>query len=175
MDDSNLTRLSITVEETSVIRCIWCGKVLSIEWTIQPHNPISQSESGPRVCSESCRLAAGSEINPACAYGLLVPTSFLIIFGIFTPGLLLIAGVIGGPAVFCLLLRYAGNEEAKVNPKDSCRTDISDEGLLLQSIPHEVECPTCDANLDLTGLGPERLFRCEYCGASGIVEIKYHQ
>ncbi|MGY5876592.1 MAG: hypothetical protein RTU30_12660 [Candidatus Thorarchaeota archaeon] len=67
--------------------------------------------------------------------------------------------------------RHEGLKHAESVSRGSKRNDSLFEDALMRSVSPAVECPNCDGNLDLTVLGPERIYTCEYCSASGVVEI----
>ncbi|MGY5853194.1 MAG: hypothetical protein RTU92_06475 [Candidatus Thorarchaeota archaeon] len=163
MNKSDLPRIYIAVDEPTIVRCYWCGTVTSIDWIQQ------RSVS---YCSKDCMDAPGSENTLCIEYCLLSFMVFFVVLGIMFDVSLLFVSVFFGVALTCACSsRSDAKELAKRVPKGSRRTEVSDEDYLLQSIPHTVECPNYDGNIDLTNLGPNRIFKCEYCGTTGIVEI----
>jgi DNA-directed RNA polymerase subunit RPC12/RpoP len=50
-----------------------------------------------------------------------------------------------------------------------CGSEVS----VLRSISPPVECPNCDGLIDLANVGEEVVYNCQYCGASGVLELKF--
>ena len=72
--------------------------------------------------------------------------------------------------VYISIIQY--HKLAKDVPKGS-RSDIfPTEVSLLRRISAPVECPNCDAKIDLTNVGEDMIYACPYCGANGVVEIE---
>lgn len=71
-----------------------------------------------------------------------------------------------------MLFGFAGRAYRKEIPKGSRKTEgrVS-ELALLRSVTSSVSCPTCDASIDLSDIREDKLYHCDYCGASGIVEL----
>ncbi len=69
------------------------------------------------------------------------------------------------------IFAWKGYLSAKRVPKDSRKDSISLEDAYVKSLVKIMECPNCDGKIDLSQIGPERIFRCEYCGIEGVVEI----
>jgi hypothetical protein len=80
------------------------------------------------------------------------------------------------PLLICLTIPVY-NEWKRVNqfkqevPEGSRFNGASSNLALLRAIPHPIECPNCDGNIDLSTVKEDMIYHCEYCGASGKVEI----
>ena len=69
------------------------------------------------------------------------------------------------------IIQYNDHRFALEIPKGSRRDIGVSEFSLLQRVSAPVECPNCDANLDLSEIKENMVYHCKYCGASGIIEI----
>ena len=56
-------------------------------------------------------------------------------------------------------------------PKDSKRDEDISDAALLKALPSSVTCPKCDGTIDLTKVGKDLVYTCDYCGTSGTIEI----
>jgi len=57
-------------------------------------------------------------------------------------------------------------------PKGSRRNIGISEVSLLRNISTPIECPNCDAVIDMDNIGEDMVYHCQYCGANGVIEIK---
>jgi hypothetical protein len=64
-----------------------------------------------------------------------------------------------------------GLKRKKIIAKDSRRNDTPLDTALLKSISSAVFCPRCNAKIDVRKASEDRIFNCEYCGASGTIEV----
>ena len=82
-----------------------------------------------------------------------------------------------GFAIFALLFSpllcfgVDGYYHCKNRLKDSRRDDVSLDTVLLRAMPSAVLCPRCDANIDVPKVGDNMVYTCDYCGASGTIEV----
>lgn len=117
--------------------------------------------------------------NPMAIIAILVLALFLIIWLIDTSAYsdlkvqIVILGVALAiiSAIILISLLYKDHKYALEIPKGS-RSNIGvSEVSLLQKISAPVDCPNCDAKIDLTNVGADMIYNCQYCGAKGVVEI----
>lgn len=64
-----------------------------------------------------------------------------------------------------------GMNRQKEVPRDSRRDDVSSDVALLKTISSGISCPRCNGNIDIRKIGTDRVYNCEYCGASGTIEV----
>jgi hypothetical protein len=164
-EDQQSDRLLIVVDSSKASRCKWCGTLQSKNWV--------SSEYGT-FCSSDCSLAAraNSLIGSFCLLAVLYP--FLILMGgpsglstIIVGSMLLI--LVSSPLMCCGMMGLANRTDI---PKTSRYDETSTYAALLKTVASQVKCPRCDANLDLAKVGEGRVYHCDYCGASGTVELQ---
>jgi hypothetical protein len=153
----------IAVDPTKLARCRWCGTYKSEFW--------GEAESG-LYCSSDCHYANHTDeflVGFFCAV-ILIP--FILVNLLSSPGL-----IIGGTFLFWLmvapLLVYGlrSRRYRAMVPRGSRSHDVSNEQALLRTMASTVSCPKCDGNIDIGKVGDDRTYHCEYCGASGKIEI----
>ena len=66
-----------------------------------------------------------------------------------------------------------GVESAHRIPKGFRKNENLDDISILNTVLKHVECPNCDGSIDLATVGPDHIYHCGYCGASGIVEVAF--
>ncbi|MFW9888584.1 MAG: hypothetical protein ACFFER_10400 [Candidatus Thorarchaeota archaeon] len=157
-DNSDLPRLYIVVETPQVPRCKWCGIGLS------GGVPFYDT-----YCSAECSTSdeGGNLIGIIGGLLLLVLIPLLFLDPAF---LILIAFV--GMVVLGLTAQIRKTRE-KAPPKGSRANEWPSEISLLRSRLPLVNCPKCNENLNLSIIGEDKVFYCQYCDAIGVLEIKF--
>jgi len=92
--------------------------------------------------------------------GPIDPTSIIISF--------LMASVLLSPVLCCSAI---GQYHRTTIPKGSRRDDVSIDLARLKAVSSVVLCPKCDANIDIAKVGDDMVYTCDYCGASGTIEV----
>jgi uncharacterized Zn-finger protein len=161
-DNPDLPRLYVVLEATEQARCSWCG-------TISPRTEWSRGIGGKVYCSNECRISGD---GPAW---ILIVVFFIPIglypFLLFIPAAEII--IIMMTALVVLLLSYYTREtRKKASPKGSRRDEQLSEMALLQSRLQLVKCPMCNKNLNLSIVKEDGVFHCQYCDATGVLEIE---
>ena len=162
-DTQESLRIYIAVDPTKVARCKWCGRTEAEGW-LGSHAGI--------YCSNECSLAE---------YANRTLLGFLIMIIVFPVLILRVPmnlydfalGSVISMVLFSPLLCFsaAGWNQRKRTPKDSQRDDVSIELTMLRALSSAVLCPRCDANIDVTRVDEDRVYTCDYCGASGTIEV----
>ena len=154
----------IVVDSSKASRCKWCGTLQSKNWV--------SSEYGT-FCSTECNLAANANslLGGFCLFAVFSP--FLILLGGPSDPVTIIVGsmlliLVSSPLLACGMMGVAKRTD---NPKNSRYDEASTYAALLKTVTSQVKCPRCDASLDLAKVGPDRVYHCAYCGASGTVEV----
>ena len=124
-------------------------------------------------CSKECNLA--SQANDFISGFVMIVVFIPIMLTMGGPRYLSII-IIGSAIVIAMFspLLYCGlvgHSHRRKIPKGSRRNQVSSDMALLKAMSSAVLCPRCDANLDVTKVGQDRVFTCDYCGASGTIEI----
>ena len=166
----DLQRLHIILDSFKANRCIWCGSQQSDDW-------IHGTEGA--YCSDSCAKAKISQMHcPMAFMTILILALVLMIWLIDSSAYsdLKVQIVVFGVALAIIsaiisISLYKDHKYALEIPKGS-RSNIGvSEVSLLQKISVPVECPNCDANIDLMNVGEDMIYTCQYCGANGVIEI----
>ena len=155
MDSKESLRIYIAVDPAKVARCKWCGGTESKNWT-------GDNMSGI-YCSDECRFADQS--NCILLFFVISMPLALVISG---PAGLFLFSVLLSPMLVC---GGIGQYHRRTIAKDSRRKDVSIDTAMLQAVSSAVLCPKCDANIDVTKVGDDRVYTCDYCGASGTIEV----
>jgi uncharacterized paraquat-inducible protein A len=175
-DDKGSGRIHIILDAGKVNRCSWCGSPVSEHWI--------SSEGGP-FCSKECEKEWLNERN-SCTFCF---SAFLtLLFLLLIPAFWLSDSsyidntlrfqVIASCSVAVVILSiftissFRDYNRTPNRLKDSQRNVGTSKASLLRSISTPVECPNCDALIDLTNIGEDMVYHCQYCGANGIIEIK---
>jgi hypothetical protein len=168
MDSKESLRIYIAVDPTKVSRCKWCGTTESrslMGWR--------GSNWGGVYCSTACSLA-----DYANRTLLIYPILVALVSFVFMRGFpISLDAYLIGIAIFAVLFSPlicfggVGQYYRRNIPKGSRRNDVSLDTALLQVMPSTVLCPRCDANIDVTKVGEDKVYTCDYCGASGTIEI----
>lgn len=114
-------------------------------------------------CSDECKFADQANC-----------TILLFLFAI--PFALAISELVG-LLFFCVLISpilicgAIGQYHRRTIPKGSRRDDVPIDTTMLQAVSSAVLCPKCDANIDVRKVGEDRVYTCDYCGASGTIEV----
>ncbi len=163
-DNNESLRIYIAVDPSKVATCKWCGSVESEDW---------RKGSGV-YCSRECGWADQSE-NSLLFFLLWIPIA-LAIAALNLPStpdrfpfVSIILIIVGSP---CMIFGFAGRGFRKDIPKDSRKTEgRMSELALLRAVTSKVSCPRCDGNIDIREVSEDGVFACEYCGASGTIEL----
>ncbi len=156
-------RIHIILDDTKVNRCKWCGSPQSDDW-------ISSKDGA--FCSKNCARAAYSE--DSWRFGIcLVGLPFFMLLALVSQNPLWPLYIFMFPLI---LIYYAwlfcsGRNHAKGTPKGSRRNTGLSAASLLRRVSAPIECPNCDAKIDLKNVGEDMIYHCQYCGASGVVDI----
>ncbi|MGY5853193.1 MAG: hypothetical protein RTU92_06470 [Candidatus Thorarchaeota archaeon] len=160
MDDTDDSRFSITRDDSEISRCHWCGTT-SVSFLSTP--TVS-------FCSMDCMFAATySRESRAtrCWLFMIIPIGLFAALAIFYgPLFYVFAGIFIVAMISLYYQKYRAVKYAEQVPKDS-RRDVG----TLRATPRSIECPSCMGIIDITQLGPDRVYKCEYCGDTGVVEI----
>ena len=165
VDSKESIRIYVAVDPTKVSRCKWCGTIQSEKWIGDRYGGV--------FCSTECSFAYYAN-KTLVSYPLLVifvPLFFWfgipVSLGTLLPAFALFA------LLFSPLLCFggAGHYQRRHISKDSRRDDVPIDVAMLKAMSSTVLCPRCDANLDVSKVGKDMTYTCEYCGASGTVEI----
>ena len=162
MDDNDLPRLTVVIEKTRLHQCAWCGTAYSEKW---------EFHDSKSYCSHDCMFADLQGDPSVCCMLILglvmIPVSF-----IFQVYYFLILGLI---FLVISLLMFINDRPPEGYTERVPRNSRLDEGIkdiyLLRALPYHVECPNCDANLDISKINEDMIYHCEYCGAEGVVEL----
>ncbi len=162
----------ITVDKDRMTKCVWCGTLESENWI----------QAGTRArltgfyCSMDCSLAGGVELQRRSCWIMGIMGLFVFLLSLVT-GDVFIKLVSAVPVLLLLYLGVAyyrgsmkGLELRKQLPKGSRSDDTSLDLVVLKSARISASCHKCGANLNLAEIGPERIYKCRYCGAEGIIE-----
>lgn len=160
--DPKSQRIYISVDPSKAARCNWCGSTESREWRSTKHG---------LFCSVECQ-SAGTAPDYLCAFLVLQVLGVLFAVASFTVSgalsIVLVFELFSLPYLFCF---WRGRIWQKRIPMDSRRDDALQDLALLRGIAAVVECPKCNAVLDLSRIGSDKAYRCAYCGATGTVEL----
>jgi len=157
-------RVFVTVDPTKIVRCKWCGVAQSENWQ---HTQVGV------FCSTACYDAERADVRIGVFFSLVILLAFPVAmiaqlsplaFAIGLPVLILAVS----PILYC---GAVGRDLRKKVPRDSRRDDVTSDLALLKAISSGVSCPKCSANIDVRKIGTDRVYNCEYCGASGTVEV----
>jgi hypothetical protein len=173
-DDKGTGRIHIILDAAKVNRCSWCGIPISDEWVVGRDGSF---------CSQDCLNKSWNEkrsnLFNVCGWLAILQTlvfpAFLLIVGLQFLPFVAISILIMILVLVCLHQFIRENLEIsdKIDrPKDSRRNIGISEVSLLRSISNPVECPNCDGLIDLANIGEDMVYHCQYCGASGVLEIK---
>jgi transcription elongation factor Elf1 len=166
VDNKESLRIYIAVDSKKVSRCKWCGTTQSDNWI--------GGRYGGIFCSTQCSLAYSAN-GTLLSFLVLLVVLFPILFGTGYPipiGVLLYGFAILA-VIFIPLTCFGGiGYYYRMHiPKDSRRDDVPIDVAMLKTMSSAVLCPRCDANIDVSKVGADRIYTCDYCGASGTIEI----
>jgi len=164
--NSESLRIYITVNPTKIVRCGWCGTAESDNWLM--------NRTGI-YCSSQCAAA-----NMAGLSTCLFVFSAILVFATFVASratsdysfMTILGGLVLGVMISspCLICAVGGRDSRKRVPRGSRRDKASSDMSLLKTVSG-ITCPRCDANLDIRKVGEDKVYNCEYCGASGTIEL----
>lgn len=162
--------IKVLVDATRASKCDWCGTYESFSW--------QRTNYGGSFCSWQCKQAfeMDSGKNPiACSLFIGLPLALVLVMIPDTfaagVGLALVTAALGLSNAY---LYISGSRARKKIPKGSRRSEQS-EFSLMRSLSGPVKCPNCDGNIDLSSVGPDMIYHCSYCGASGSVRVSRRQ
>jgi hypothetical protein len=143
---------------------MWCGARQSNEWS---------AAEGAIYCSLDCTLASNGHSLLFGFFLMVVATPiFLLVNNPMYPSTVVIGTVAIALVLSPLLFLGWKGLRARVRIPRGSRSDAGVLDLsLLDGISSAVACSRCDANLDLKKIGSDRVYKCEYCGATGIIDI----
>jgi hypothetical protein len=163
--------LYVAVDASKSARCDWCGTLESESWTHTKMNI---------YCSKDCYNAstANQQMAFGCCFFMSGPAFILEAVVISNVHPEFMAFAVGWFFLFSIpFLAYGyynyrrGLSHAKTTPRDSKYSESSSDLTFLRTLSQHVECPNCDGNIDLSEVQEDMIYHCEYCGASGKVEI----
>ncbi|MFW9845830.1 MAG: hypothetical protein ACFFD6_03715 [Candidatus Thorarchaeota archaeon] len=172
--DTDGPKVYLAADASKIVRCAWCGYLVSV---IEAKPPQSA------FCSGDCAAAMKLEENRLCMIcylpSILILTTASTLtapsfVNAFSMGLLLFLLFILSSFPILLIVAfnvYKGGKTRVMRPKLSRYNDESPDFFLLRTASQHVECPNCDGNIDLSTVKEDMVYHCEYCGASGKVEI----
>jgi DNA-directed RNA polymerase subunit RPC12/RpoP len=153
----------IAVDATNLVRCRYCGLMDGDRWL--------RADRG-QYCSMDCMRAD----NVGLFFFVYLIGAAGIPFFLLYYGMYPIIAVFGALIVMTIgfpLLRssYLGLEYRSKVPRYSRQNERPSGVDLLKALPSRVSCPNCDANIDLEKVSADMVYTCDYCGASGNIEI----
>lgn len=163
-------RLRLVLEKITIEQCTWCGTQQSDDWFHSGDGTYCSVE-----CMKYSRLQDRQILSVMLVLLLSATVTIYLITSPFLVSDLIVQMVAYGifftllfVMLYLSLIQY--RKYAKI-PKGS-RSDIHPTVVsLVRKISAPVECPNCDANIDLTEIGEDMIYHCQYCGAEGVVEI----
>ena len=172
--DKDSPQLFVAVDASKVARCNWCGTLQSDNWKeirtgIYCSNGCADASNNQRLLASICIAIVAAPIV------LLLPVPTGLFTAMQRPMIFTFVGVLVFP-FFVILIYGLVSEYRRVRiyknevPKASRMDEGIEELVLVRSAKH-VECPNCDGNIDLSKVKADMIYHCEYCGASGKVEI----
>jgi len=163
-DTNEPLRIYVAVDSTKVFRCRWCGSAESDAWF--------ETQYGT-FCSGECYDAsqAYDRISVYSCFLIIFVGSFAVMETLW-PGTLIIALpaylLLSSPYLCCVKESWDSRKRIPRNSrKDTTSLDLS----LLKAMTSGVLCPRCSANIDIRKVGKDKVYNCEYCGASGTIEL----
>lgn len=163
-ESKDLERLYIAVDSSRIIRCKWCGIPESENW-IHVQDGV--------YCSDACLQAGSPDMTQLALFCCLVNIIMImiltreIVFAGWSFPLLFI-----GILVFLLLFVILDSikEPKQKIPKGSRYDELSSELAILRTMS-SVGCPKCGGNLDLSDIADDKIYECNYCGFTGVIEL----
>jgi len=157
-DNSDLPRLHVVLKAPRIMRCRWCGIDLSDS---------SSAWNKSLYCSSECMIyTEGYTFTAFIGFTLLFLFVLFLISGVsllvtFAPvGLIIL--------VFIQVKKMKNNAPQKGSRANGQPSDMS---LLKSRLPF-VKCPKCHENLNLSTIADDKVFHCQYCDATGVIEIE---
>jgi hypothetical protein len=170
---SDLPRLIVTVDPKLLKQCKWCGGAVGTGGMRVTSHFLIWTRSRT-FCSKTC-LTANKSLSPfgPCFFIItLLCTVLLIINGylIEAVSFIVIFNLLG----ICYLREFfKGRDAASQIPRNSRRNETLDDTAMLYATTTDVFCPNCNCNIDLDEVGADLVYRCEYCGVTGFIELVY--
>ena len=159
-DNQDLPRLYIMLDASNIRRCSWCGGP-AIE------NLVSISPS-IAYCSSEC--GAANTANGVVVISVVILSVIWVGLALLHPlgNLFLIATVI---ITAYLSIRGRRLRELAIPQRSRANEQPSVLSLLKSRFPF-VKCPSCAEKLNLSLIGEDRIYQCQYCDATGVLEIE---
>jgi hypothetical protein len=165
-------KLYVAVDANKVARCEWCGGSESGFWV---------HRRDKLYCSTDCQDAdTGNEqmLFGACLILIFLVISIPMLLGSIFMGSGQGFGISISLIFFCALflvywcsIYQNGKLVREKTPKGSRYNEAVSPLSLLKTKFQHIECPNCDGNINLSDVDEDMTYYCDYCGASGIVEI----
>jgi len=173
-DGKDSGRIHIILDAAKVNRCNWCGIPISDNWVFGREGSF---------CSQECLHKSWNEkrsnLFNVCGWLAILQTLVLLAIPMIVglQSLLFVAIFFLIMILVLVFLHRLIREDLEISdnidrPKDSRRNIGISEVSILRSISTPVECPNCDALIDLANIREDMVYHCQYCGANGIIEIK---
>lgn len=164
MKDSKVSHpIYVAVDVTKLARCKWCGRMEGGQWLLA---------NSRRYCSRECSQADSALVLVSIYVICAAAVPFLSILRgdslIMAAVLSLTMMAIGSPVLW---FSYLGFQYQSKVPRGSKGNEGPSVVDLLKALPSRVSCPNCDASIDLENVSDDMVYTCEYCGASGNIEI----
>ena len=165
-------RVYVAVDPAKILRCMWCGIALSEDWRHTEYGIYYSKGRYATYCSRGCHDAGRVNERILGSLSIVFMSAIILPSVQLSPGAFIIVVAVA-VLVSCPFLYYAkvGRDLQKKVPRNSRRDDVSSDIALLKAISSGVSCPICNANIDVRKIGTDRVYNCDYCGASGTVEI----
>ena len=164
--------IQVVIDFAKSSRCDWCGTMESTRWERSPKGTF---------CSAECRhaylqadavkmiyltLCVGGPIAVVTIATVSVTDPYkygqISLVMILFLAMLLLSG-------YSSLVQGKRHEERV--PKGSRSQYLLTEHTYIKSLRKPAKCPNCDGNIDLSKTGPDLVYHCEYCGASGKIHV----
>ncbi len=163
-------RLRLILEASKIEQCIWCGTQQSDNWF----------HSGDATyCSVECMKSSSSQDRKVLSIMMILTLATFVMMYLTTSSVLgsdltarVVAYAVFFPLIIVLLILSVNQFRKYAQVPKGSRTDVHPTVVsLVRKISAPVECPNCDATIDLTNIGDDMVYHCQYCGAEGVVEI----
>lgn len=174
-EEKDLLRLHIVLDASKVKRCDWCGSPQSSRWLSHEEGTFCSYECIKAASSSNHWMTASMTMCSATFFGLV----WIWLFVVRVPFPPVFYTILIGLTIFFVglfsvrtIIEFSNHRFAREIPKGSRRNVGTSQVSLLRSISSAIECPNCDAPIDVKTIGDDMTYHCHYCGASGVIEIK---
>ncbi|TFF96775.1 hypothetical protein EU546_00730 [Candidatus Thorarchaeota archaeon] len=150
-------KLYVAADLSRVQRCAWCGSMESDGWR-------------GRFCSRTCEIA--SSRNGGIGFS---PVSVLVMIPLWVVGKYQSLGIMILFSTASFGMVSISVLAGKVTPKQSRKQLLTVRDVYLRGLLSVAECPNCDGRIDLSHVGEDGVYQCDYCGSEGIVEIQHRK